>query len=161
MRTCVTYGAPNWDMAGIALFRPVQDKTCKPGVLCYYGYISMPDRTTIVLPLDLKERAVSRARAEGISFAEFVRRAVEIQLNVSSKRASEQATGDPFLDHLRIIDDAGPADWSTRVDEVLYGAIDDELRGHRGISRAASEERPVPSRRHAAVAGAGTVRRNQ
>ena len=75
----------------------------------------MPDRTTVVFPPELKQRAVLRARAEGISFGELVRRAVEKQLASASKKSSKvpwksgsRKTGDPFWDNLRTFDDGGP-----------------------------------------------------
>jgi hypothetical protein len=88
----------------------------------------MPDRTTIVLPPLLKQRAISRARVLGISFAEFVRQAVEKQLasptdkvtKVPWKRGSRK-TGDPFWDNLRTFDDGGPTDLSVRHDDYIYG----------------------------------------
>jgi hypothetical protein len=88
----------------------------------------MPDRTTIVLPPELKRRAVSRARHQGISFGEFVRRAVERQLTrpadkvikVPWKRGSRK-TGDPFWDNLVTYHDDGPTDLSVRHDDYLYG----------------------------------------
>jgi hypothetical protein len=81
----------------------------------------MPDRTTIVLPPLLKQRAVSQARVQGISFAEFVRRAVEKQVTAPAKGRAKRKTGDPFLDSLVTFDDGGPPDLSTRVDEIVYG----------------------------------------
>lgn len=82
----------------------------------------MPGRTTIVLPPGLKERAVSRARKQGISFGEFVRRAVVLQLAAPVRaRSKKTKTGDPFLDAPMIFEDDGPPDLSTRIDEFLYG----------------------------------------
>jgi hypothetical protein len=82
----------------------------------------MPDRTTVVLPPELKRRAVSRARHQGISFGEFVRRAVEKQLTTPTKsRVKRKKTGDPFLDSLVTFDDGGSPDLSTRIDEIVYG----------------------------------------
>ena len=80
----------------------------------------MPDRTTIVLPPLLKQRAVLRARVQGISFAEFVRRAVEKQVTAPMKGRAKKKTGDPFWDNLKTFDDDGPTDLSTRIDELLY-----------------------------------------
>jgi hypothetical protein len=88
----------------------------------------MIDRTTLVLPLDLKNRAVARARNEGISFAELVRRALEAELASQPKFAAGRQAGDLFLDHLKTFKDDGPTDWSTRVDELLYGALGDEFQ---------------------------------
>ena len=83
----------------------------------------MPDRTTIVMPLPLKAKAVARARQQGISFGEFVRQAVEKQLAVSAKAGSrtKKKTGDPFWDNLVAYDDDGPADLAARHDDYLYG----------------------------------------
>jgi hypothetical protein len=82
----------------------------------------MPDRTTIVMPLPLKAKAVARARQQGISFGEFVRHAVEKQLVVSAKsRSSKAKTGDPFWDNLVTYDDDGPVDLAARHDDYLYG----------------------------------------
>ena len=109
----------------------------------------MPDRTTIVMPETLKRRAVERAREQGISFGEFVRRAVEKAAPPRITGGVGVKTGDPYLDNLRIFDDEGPTDWSTRVDEIVYGALDEELRGHKRVSGASPKERPVPRRRRA------------
>jgi len=81
----------------------------------------MVNRTTIVLPASLKERAVTRAREQKISFGEFVRRAVERQLTNPSRGKSKK-TGDPFWDNLVAYDDDGPADLAARHDDFLYGA---------------------------------------
>jgi hypothetical protein len=81
----------------------------------------MPDRTTVVLPASLKERAVAQAREQKISFGEFVRRAVEKQL-ATPPRGKSRKTGDPFWDNLVAYDDDAPADLSVRHDEYLYGS---------------------------------------
>ncbi len=76
-----------------------------------------PDRTTIVLPPRLKTLAVERARAEGISFGEFVRRALEKQV----ASVPVQQIGDPFWDNLSIATAPGPADIAEHHDDYLYG----------------------------------------
>lgn len=85
----------------------------------------MPDRTTIVLPPELKRRAVSRARRQGISFGEFVRRAVEKQVALPTvkivKPPRKRKTGDPFWDNLVFFEDDGPTDLSVRHDDYIYG----------------------------------------
>jgi len=88
----------------------------------------MSERTTVVLPPQLKARAVARARAQGISFGELIRRAVEKEIAPSSKEVSKmpskrgaRKTGDPFWDNLVIYDADGPADLSERHDDYLYG----------------------------------------
>jgi len=74
-------------------------------------------RTTIVLPSRLKTRAMARAKDEGISFGELVRRAVE-------KHVQETAgpkTGDPFWDNLTSYDVPSPPDLAAGHDDYLYG----------------------------------------
>ena len=80
----------------------------------------MPERTTVVLPAPLKQRAVARAREQGISFGEFVRRAVEEMLTTPPRGATRKKTGDPFWDNLKIYE-GGPTDASIRHDDYLYG----------------------------------------
>jgi hypothetical protein len=81
----------------------------------------MPERTTVVLPAPLKERAVARAREQGISFGEFVRRAVEKVVTVPPRGAAARKTGDPFWDNLKTYDGGGPRDVAAHHDEYLYG----------------------------------------
>jgi hypothetical protein len=88
----------------------------------------MPDRTTVVLPPELKKRAVLRARQQGISFGEYVRRALQDRLAQAPKKVvmipwkkGRRKTGDPFWDNLVTYDDGGPTDMSTRHDDYLAG----------------------------------------
>lgn len=81
----------------------------------------MAVRTTIVLPDPLKRRAVARAREQGVSFAEFVRRAVENMLIKPPRGAGEKKTGDRFWDNLEIYN-GGPSDAAARHDDYLYPA---------------------------------------
>ena len=74
------------------------------------------NRTTVILPVRLKELATERARSEGISFGEFVRRSIERQLAAPAKK-----TGDPFWDNLAVYEAAGPTDIAARHDDYLYG----------------------------------------
>ena len=113
----------------------------------------MPDRTTIVMPPELKERALRRAREQKISFGEFVRRAVEHQL-LAPRRGGRAKTGDSYLDNIVTFDDGGPTDMSTRVDDYLYEALEDELRRHGHFSGAPSPKGPVSRRVRPAVANA-------
>ena len=80
----------------------------------------MQDRTTVVLPDRLKQRAVARAREQGISFGEFVRRAVEKMFTSPPRGTTKKKTGDPFWDNLEVYD-GGPSDLAARHDEYLYG----------------------------------------
>lgn len=81
-------------------------------------------RTTIILPEQLKRRTLEKARANGISFAEFVRRAVELALNEPPSRASQRKRR-AAIDAMRAFrDDApsgGPADLAIKIDEYVYG----------------------------------------
>jgi hypothetical protein len=80
----------------------------------------MPERTTVVLPAPLKQRAVARAREQGISFGEFVRRSVEKMLTAPPRGTGRKKAADPFWDNLKVYD-GGPADLAARHDDYLYG----------------------------------------
>lgn len=79
-------------------------------------------RTTIVLPEPLKRRTKEKARAEGVSFAEFVRQAVELAVNepasvtTQRKRLAAFEAMRTFRDALQ----AGPADLSRNLDDYIY-----------------------------------------
>src|SRR5947207_15645282 len=109
----------------------------------------MPDRTTIVMPEALKRRAVNRAREQGISFGELVRTAVEKA--ISAGRARRVKKGASYLDNAIIYEDDGPADWSTRIDDVVYGEFDADLRGHERVSSLSSKKSSISSRSAASV----------
>jgi hypothetical protein len=121
----------------------------------------VPDRTTIVMPLDLKERAVQPARKQKISFGELVRRAVEQHLAAQAKRRGKQKTGDPFWDNWVAFDDKGPTDMSARIDYYLVKANADELRRQRRVSGVSSPKRRALQRSGSAVAKPQTARANQ
>jgi len=76
-------------------------------------------RTTVVIPPRLKQRATTRARTEGISFGEFVRRALERAVAENSTRRGRQR--DPFLDDRVLFTGDMPEDLSSRHDFYLYG----------------------------------------
>jgi hypothetical protein len=73
-----------------------------------------------VLPSPLKQRAVARAREQGISFGEFVRRALEERLVAPGRGKVRKKSGDPFWDNLRVYK-GGPTDIAARHDDYLYG----------------------------------------
>jgi len=68
----------------------------------------------------LKQKAIARAREQGISFGEFVRRAVDQMLAAPPRGSSRKKTGDPFWDNLEFYD-GGPTDMAARHDDYLYG----------------------------------------
>jgi hypothetical protein len=73
-------------------------------------------RTTIMLPRELKVRAERRAREDGVSLGEFVRRSVELSLGQPGEVAEDAL----FSDHA-LYDGEVPAGYSTDHDEYLYG----------------------------------------
>ena len=82
-------------------------------------------RTTIVLPERLKRRTVEKARADGISFAEFVRRAVETAVDEPASKASQRKRHAAIEAIRAFRDDAvpgTPADLAVKIDEYVYGA---------------------------------------
>ncbi len=74
-------------------------------------------RTTIVLRL--KQAAMSRALDRGISFAEFVRRALEKGLAGNGARSRRRH--DPFWDDRAVFRGEAPRDLSKNHDLYLYG----------------------------------------
>ena len=75
-------------------------------------------RTTIVLPDTLKRRATARARAQKISFGEFVRQAIESSL--SGHRTSKGRKKDPYLDFCDVYSGDTPPDLALNHDKYLY-----------------------------------------
>jgi hypothetical protein len=86
----------------------------------YYGYVpgaSSMQRTTIMLPRDLKQRAAREARSRGVSLGELIREAL-----ASLLRSDPEAAGvDPMIGDTAVYDGPVPADTSERHDEQLYG----------------------------------------
>ena len=79
----------------------------------------MIQRTTVVLSSRTKQRAVEKARLLGISFGEFVRRAVDRAVAESSRAGKHRS--DPFWDDRALFRGTVPADLSFRHDAYLYG----------------------------------------
>ena len=76
-------------------------------------------RTTIVLPPKLKQVAASLAHAQGISFAEFLRRALEKAVANSGSRGNKR--NDPLWDDRTVFRGDVPGDLSKHHDLYLYG----------------------------------------
>ena len=76
-------------------------------------------RTTVVLPPRLKDAAATEARAAGISFGEFVRRAVEKAVSDASPRS--RGRRDALLGDRAVFNGKVPSDLSRRHDAYLYG----------------------------------------
>ena len=74
-------------------------------------------KTTIILPNDLKMRAVKKARKQGISLGEFIRQALKLALQPSKS----QYQTDPFFHDERLFTGETPSDLSKNHDTYLYG----------------------------------------
>jgi hypothetical protein len=74
------------------------------------------DRTTIMLPQELKSRALRKARSKGISLAELIRLALESQL----AEARDPRDADPLMKDSAIFDGEAPEDLSANHDAYLY-----------------------------------------
>jgi hypothetical protein len=76
------------------------------------------DRTTIMLPPELKIKAANQARKMRISLGEYIREALRKSLEVENGRESD---GDSlFLDDA-VFDGATPEDLASDHDGYLYG----------------------------------------
>lgn len=72
-------------------------------------------RTTILLPEDLHRAAEQEARRMGLSLAELIRRRLRPALRDDQAEVPAFFSRAPWRD-------GGPADYSARHDEYLYGA---------------------------------------
>ena len=75
-------------------------------------------RTTIMLPDDLRRRALFRARQRGVSLGELIRDSLDAAL----PSVTSEAGPDPLFDDV-VFDGPAPADLSANHDKYLY---DDE-----------------------------------
>jgi hypothetical protein len=76
------------------------------------------DRTTIMLPNDLKIRASNEANKRRMSLGQFIREALKKSLNSTDGNAS---ASDPFLCDKAVFNDEIPEDLSIDHDNYLYG----------------------------------------
>lgn len=74
-------------------------------------------RTTVMLPVELKARAVRTARERGISFGELLRRALAAALEMPE---AESAYADPVFTDSAVFEGETPADLSSDHDGYLY-----------------------------------------
>ena len=74
-------------------------------------------RTTIVLPPELKTRAMKRARNCGISLGELIRTSLEKTL----KQPAPSSKEDPFFADKAVFRGRAPRDLSKNHDKYLYG----------------------------------------
>lgn len=78
-------------------------------------------RTTIMLPVDLKQRASSLAERLGISLGELIRRSLEAALTGSSGEIRE----DPFFQDRAVYTGPTPPNLSADHDDFLYAEDSD------------------------------------
>jgi hypothetical protein len=74
------------------------------------------ERTSVMVPPDLKLRAQREAKALGITFGEYVRRALTTML-----QNSESLKNDPLFDDNAAYTGPAPKDISEDHDKYLYG----------------------------------------
>lgn len=74
-------------------------------------------RTTIMLPRDLKQRAAREARSRGVSLGELIREAIAGLLRAGHDSAEQ----DPLILDNAVYEGPGEADTVERHDELLYG----------------------------------------
>ena len=73
-------------------------------------------RTTIMLPVELKARAVKRAKEMGISLSDLIRDSLICALQGMSGRQEV----DPFFADTAIYDGPAPKDGTKNLDRYLY-----------------------------------------
>lgn len=98
--------------------------SAKPFSLPTYGTViveSFPEatmhRTTIMLPDDLRNRALRRAEELGVSLGELVRESLDSLLNRSRRPAAD----DPLFADNAVFRGESPDDLSENHDHHLYG----------------------------------------
>lgn len=83
----------------------------------YYVYGHMK-RTTIMLPDDLKEKGMRKARRRGISLGELIRESLEALV----KNPDTEKLEDPLFEDNAIFRGKAPKDFSRNHDRYLYGS---------------------------------------
>jgi len=78
------------------------------------------NRTTVMLPGDLKLKAKRTAENMGISLGELIR--LSLKMQIGAKKDIKQ--DDPFLSDIEVFSGSIPDDFSLNHDKYLYG--DDE-----------------------------------
>jgi len=76
-------------------------------------------RTTIMLPADLKARAVKRAKQMGLSLGEFIRDSLAAAL----KNGKNQRELDPFFADTAVYEGPAPKDGVKNLDHYLYDEL--------------------------------------
>ena len=74
------------------------------------------ERTTILIPADLKVKAEKYARKNGISLGELIRNSLEFRIS-----QKEPGSDDPFFNDRAVYNGRVPLDMAINHDEYLYG----------------------------------------
>ena len=77
------------------------------------------DRTTIMLPPDLKTRASNQAKKMKISLGQYIREALQKSLDMEN---SPESNDDPFFLDNAVFDGTTPEDLASDHDEYLSGS---------------------------------------
>lgn len=75
-------------------------------------------RTTLMLPRELKGRALKAARAHGVSLGEWIRQTIAAALRRPSRRKDAE---DPLYADTAVFPGDGPRDLAKEHDRYLYG----------------------------------------
>jgi len=75
-------------------------------------------RTTVMIPEDLKMRALKHANMTGISLGGFIREALERALQLQN---GDKLVDDPFFTDRVVFNGETPSDLARNHDEYLYG----------------------------------------
>jgi len=76
------------------------------------------DRTTIMLPLELKNRASNQAKKMKVSLGQYIREALKKSLETENRRGVDDDS--LFLDNA-VFDGTTPEDLASNHDGYLYG----------------------------------------
>lgn len=76
------------------------------------------DRTTIMLPLELKNRASNQAKKMNVSLGQYIREALKKSLETENRRGVDDDS--LFLDNA-VFDGTTPEDLASNHDGYLYG----------------------------------------
>jgi len=78
------------------------------------------ERTTVMLPAELKDKTMRMARQLGISFGEMVRTTLEQAVSRGAGGRRRDRSKDPLLSDCAVFQGEGPTDLSVNHDKYLY-----------------------------------------
>ncbi len=74
-------------------------------------------RTTVMLPSELKQKAVRKSHEMGVSLGEFVRLSLRDELE-----RQERSSNDPLFADAEVFQGQAPEDAASSHDDLLYGS---------------------------------------